>query len=72
MSCSCPAALGKVRGKPWLQGGWETGLKDRGRSCLVWDGDWHLVTNFTATECSAWCEGAGRLLLGMAKIYREL
>lgn len=72
MSCFCPTALGKVQGKPWLQRGWETGPKDGERSYSVRDGDWHLVTSFTATECGAWCEGTGCLLLGMAKIYQEL
>lgn len=72
MSCSCPAALGKVQGKLCLQRGWETGLKDRGRSWSMRDGDWHLVTSFTAGKCGVWCKGTGHLLLGMAKIYREL
>lgn len=67
MSCFCPAVLGKVQGKPWPQRGWETDPKDGGRGCSGPDGDWNLVTGSTATECGAWCEGAGRLLLGMAQ-----
>lgn len=67
-----PRCSGVGPGQALAAKGLGNGPKDRGRSCLVWDRDWHLVTSFTAIECGAWCEGTGHLLSGMAKIYREL
>lgn len=67
-----PHCAGEGPGQALAAEGVEKGLKDGGRRCSVRDGGWHLVTSFTATERGAWCEEAGRLLLGMAKIYKEL